>query len=144
MRLYALLALAASWWGARAQRPIAHDEEAVGAPNLPGLRRKLGAASAATSGAKWTPDHRVYDAPEARSELGALPAPPRACPRAAVVTTINAPTDAIKTAADTPGWCVVVVGDVSTPDEEYAALAAAKESVTYLSLAVPGHRSIGP
>ena len=100
--------------------------------------RVLGAASAATSGSRWTPlvgaARRVYS-PGAAPVAGPFPPPPRRCPRAAVVTTINAPTDAIRAVAATPGWCLVVVGDSRTPNGDYEELVRTTESVTYLSLA---------
>ena len=37
--------------------------------------------------------------------------------------------------AAAPGWCLIVVGDAITPDDEYEALAGGFEGVTYLSLA---------
>ena len=51
------------------------------------------------------------------------------------MTTINAPTDAIRSVAAAPGWCLIVVGDAITPNDEYEALASGFEGVTYLSLA---------
>ena len=103
--------------------------------------RVLGAASAATSGHRWTPlvgdALRVYSpgAVPVSDGAGPFPPPPRRCRRAAVVTTINAPTNAIRAVAASPGWCLVVVGDAPTPNGDYEELVHAKESVVYLSLA---------
>ena len=38
------------------------------------------------------------------------------CDNWAVVTTISGPTEAVKVAAQLPGWCIVVVADTKTPD----------------------------
>ena len=97
--------------------------------------RELGEASAATSGQLWRPLSRTYQAPATATAARPLPEAPRRCRKAAVVTTINAPTDAIRSVAAAPGWCLIVVGDAITPDDEYEALASGFEGVTYLSLA---------
>ena len=93
------------------------------------------AKSAATSGQLWRPLSRTYQAPATAAAARPLPEAPRRCRKAAVVTTINAPTDAIRSVAAAPGWCLIVVGDAITPDDEYEALASGFEGVTYLSLA---------
>ena len=58
--------------------------------------RELGEASAATSGQLWRPLSRTYQAPATAAAARPLPEAPRRCRKAAVVTTINAPTDAIR------------------------------------------------
>ena len=100
-----------------------------------GAVRGPGKAGAATSGQLWQPLSRVYQAPAAAAAAPALPEAPRRCSKAAVVTTINPPTDAIRSVAGGPGWCLIVVGDAKTPDDEYEAFASGSERVTYLSLA---------
>jgi hypothetical protein len=72
----------------------------------------------------------AFAATRAKLVEGALPAR-REAPHArwVVVTTINAPTDAIKKLAALPDWRVVVVGDTKTPANW------AWPNVTYLSVA---------
>lgn len=54
------------------------------------------------------------------------------CLHWAVVTTIYAPNESIIGTSDLKGWCIVIVGDTSTPDKAYDGLAK-KENVVYLS-----------
>ena len=67
-----------------------------------GAARGPGKAGAATSGQLWQPLSRVYQAPAAAAAAPALPEAPRRCSKAAVVTTINPPTDAIRSVAGPP------------------------------------------
>ncbi len=54
------------------------------------------------------------------------------CLHWAVVTTIFAPSESIIGTSNLKGWCMVIVGDTSTPDDAYDDLAK-KENVIYLS-----------
>ena len=46
-----------------------------------------------------------------------LPATVPSCTQWAVVTTINAPTEGVKSVASLPHWCLVIVGDTKTPPD---------------------------
>lgn len=98
--------------------------------------RQLGESSSATSGHLWHALNRSYSSTTASLEPPMpLPLqPPRKCERAAVVTTINEPSDAIRAFAHAPDWCVIVVGDETTPDMRYRTFARAHDHVIYLSL----------
>lgn len=56
----------------------------------------------------------------------------RLCQQWGVVTTVHAPDASISRVSNLKGWCLVIVGDTTTPDEEYADLAS-KDNVYYLS-----------
>lgn len=56
----------------------------------------------------------------------------RLCHQWGVVTTVHAPDASISRVSNLKGWCLVIVGDSTTPDEEYADLAS-KDNVYYLS-----------
>jgi hypothetical protein len=61
----------------------------------------------------------------------------KTCSNWAVVTTISGPTEAVKLAAELPGWCTVVVADRKTPNN-YVELAGLRESAApmhFLSVA---------
>uniref|UniRef100_A0A7S4ENK5 Uncharacterized protein n=1 Tax=Pseudo-nitzschia australis TaxID=44445 RepID=A0A7S4ENK5_9STRA len=55
------------------------------------------------------------------------------CLQWAVVSTIQAPNESIRKVSNLRGWCLVIVGDISTPDVAHANLAAEKDNVFYLS-----------
>ncbi|KAL7531344.1 hypothetical protein ACHAXR_003989 [Thalassiosira sp. AJA248-18] len=59
---------------------------------------------------------------------------PNACHQWAVVTTINPPNDSINYVGKMRNWCLVIVGDTITPDEEYRTISN-QENVFYLSAA---------
>lgn len=54
------------------------------------------------------------------------------CDRWAVVTTIFEPSDAVKTVAQVPGWCLVVVGDAKGPNGYNISTTAADSHVVFL------------
>lgn len=58
------------------------------------------------------------------------------CDKWSVVTTIFDPTDAVRRAADLPGWCIVIVADTKTPQDyvEQAKFANEKAMIHYLSV----------
>ena len=102
--------------------------------------RLLGASSGATSGTRFVASRvAAYDGPRhnwTSAGVKALPRPWSACERCGVVTTINAPTEAIFRVGNASGWCLVVVGDKKTDAAPYEALAAARpETVAYLGVA---------
>lgn len=56
------------------------------------------------------------------------------CNQWAVVTTIHEPTLSILKVAGLPRWCIVVVGDEITPNENYKQLASERSNFAYLSI----------
>lgn len=117
-------------------------------PQVVSSTRKLGGATVATTGEpflakksrtyqglRWrstqTPD--LLDSKTTDTSPGAL-LRRFSCSRAAVTTTINHVSLAILKAANLTGWCLIIVGDATTPDAEYHELANSRNEICFLSL----------
>lgn len=56
------------------------------------------------------------------------------CTKFAVVTTVNKPTESVRRVSSLKSWCLIIVGDTKTPDDDYTKFADENANVLYLPI----------